>query len=481
MQGELADMHIELKQATGKASSLAANVPVNISIETGFGLAMDGVGNGCLMINENGSSSRLTFKVRALTLNPAPQADQWQGKLHIECMYLGSPLGVLSLSPTIYKVAGGHKPAQQTKPELALSPGAKAPPDLTLIIRQEKEQGQPAIWVRLIQGSQQGSQSDFGPVLLNVPPEQYFLDLLREIEQLQRGAQDMQVAEDIVASLGVRIYENLFPEALRELLWARREEIKSIQILSEESSIPWEILRFSGCENGVQVEGKFFCEYILTHWLPKVSRRPVVRLEPMAVVVPADTGLPNADVEYQLLQDLEQRFPGVMKLTRIPGTYREVAKLFSAQTYHGLHFIGHSRFLREGTSHSCLILENNIQFPAENLVGRMANCGRLHPLVFLNSCRSAVGDLALTSLDGWGPQFIRIGAAAFLGSMWAIADTSAGVFAGEFYKTLLEGGTVGVAVLAARMAIRALNPLSWLAYTVYCDPEARLKIEKVVA
>ena len=72
-------------------------------------------------------------------------------------------------------------------------------------------------------------------------------------------------------------------------------------------------------------------------------------------------------------------------------------------------------------------------------------------------------------------MFLRAGAGAFIGSLWAVRDGSAFRFATNFYEQLKSGRTLGEAVNAGRQAVlsRGQDP-AWLAYSVYGDPNSRM-------
>jgi CHAT domain-containing protein len=97
------------------------------------------------------------------------------------------------------------------------------------------------------------------------------------------------------------------------------------------------------------------------------------------------------------------------------------------------------------------------------------------PIVFMNACRSAGLTPTYNGLDGWASKFLEAGAGAFIGSLWAVSDDAAREFAEEFYEQLKNGATLGQSVTAARntAAARSDDP-TWLAYTAYGDPRARV-------
>jgi len=95
--------------------------------------------------------------------------------------------------------------------------------------------------------------------------------------------------------------------------------------------------------------------------------------------------------------------------------------------------------------------------------------------VFINACRSAGLAATYNRLDGWASRFLEAGAAAFIGSLWAVSDGTAREFAQEFYGQLRAGSSLGQAAIQARQvaASQADDP-TWLAYTVYGDPRATI-------
>ena len=87
----------------------------------------------------------------------------------------------------------------------------------------------------------------------------------------------------------------------------------------------------------------------------------------------------------------------------------------------------------------------------------------------------------MTGLGGWTERMVGdIGVSAFVGSLWEVNDGLAAEFAIEFYTNLGAGQTFAEAFHAARLAIRARQPANptWLAYTLYADPNAKVSLGK---
>jgi CHAT domain-containing protein len=288
-------------------------------------------------------------------------------------------------------------------------------------------------------------------------------------------------------SLGEDMARALLPERLRRALWANRHRIAAVQVLSEDTSIPWELM-FLSDPDAMEVDGEgFLAEYGMIRWLhdtPWPPRQLFFRSGRVRYVVPAypveDYVLPDAEKERQ---ELQRMFPGATALET------ESVALASQLRRPGpidvLHVSGH------GDSSSTAVISANLL-----MAGRIAPDGRYeedpladsvvrnqlafdptsHPLVFLNCCRAGRTGNAIAGIGGFAGAFLKPtsgrGAGAFVGAQWSVGDNTALSFATSFYQALLDGKTLVDATRAARGAAKSAGELSWLAYTVYGDPLA---------
>jgi hypothetical protein len=117
-------------------------------------------------------------------------------------------------------------------------------------------------------------------------------------------------------------------------------------------------------------------------------------------------------------------------------------------------------------------------FRASELSPRLAAALRAAaPLIFFNSCHSDRLGFSLTRLGSWGARLVHLGCGGFVGTLWPVTDAAASVFAQAFYRSMLEGRTIGEAILQARRQARACHPNdpTWLAYCCFADPMARIE------
>jgi CHAT domain-containing protein len=97
------------------------------------------------------------------------------------------------------------------------------------------------------------------------------------------------------------------------------------------------------------------------------------------------------------------------------------------------------------------------------------------PLIFLNACQVGRSGLSLTGIGGWAKQCLAAGASAFIGPYWAVYDQSAYAFAQALYDRLLAGLPIGQAAQEARVTVKSMGDPSWLAYTIFADPAAKVQ------
>jgi hypothetical protein len=471
-QGRTVSLLVSLAFQGGTRPSIPVAAPagteVDIVVQPQRGFDLVGPGDGRLVITNEEETLPLQFKLRASEIGP--------GRVRILAFQNGQPLGAVTLTPTVLAadaVSGGGRVGETQ----VLAPLVAAQPDLSLVILEQADQGKTALTMLLTaaDSSLELSLKRFGPIVLQVDPLGYFREFFKDIEQLPlKTAEDREAASVRLGQKGGGLFQTLLPSDLQALLWSLRDRIGTVQVLSDEPWIPWELLRLQGRENGRVIEGPFLCEaFAMTRWFPGIGRRPRLGLKHLALVVPGDSGLAHAQEERSYLLKLQGEHHMVTEVK--PTTYMQVMKALKAGVYDGWHFTGHGRFDASDPEGSPLLLEGRkLSLTPEDICGEAANCGLARPLVFLNACQTGQEAMSLTGIGGWAKSFISAGASAFLGTLWSVFDDSAHRFATAFYDALLGGEPVGKAVKTARAAIRPRNDLTWLAYTAFADPLATL-------
>lgn len=305
-----------------------------------------------------------------------------------------------------------------------------------------------------------------GSVELARDPWEYFRDVLRDVEALGDEAEPGGTgARARLEDRGVDLFRKLVPEPLHQELGALRDRGASLQIVSDEPWIPWELLRFPG------PEGAFLAEaFRLTRWRRGVSPARELPLTSLALVVVRDSGLTATAGLKTFFSSLE---PKGGRVHEIPARYEAIREGLVADRHDAWHLAGHGG-VRGGDADSAHFeLEGRVPLTPQVL----ANVERLdrRPLVFLNACQAAQGGLSLTGVGGWAPAFLDAGAGAFLAPLWSVYDSRADLFARSFYRAFAVGTSLAEATRAARGALRRDFPgdPSWLAWAVYGHPAAR--------
>lgn len=315
----------------------------------------------------------------------------------------------------------------------------------------------------------------YGPVQLDLTPEEYVASLFGDFKfLLLKTEEDRQNAAQKIAGKGASLFAKLLPEGLQQLLWSQRateDRVSTLQVVSDDPHIPWELMRLRGQEGEDWITGPFLCEaFALTHWIrqiPQNGRLPVRRL---ALVVPRTSGLPAAESEKA---DLSALSGPDREVTEIPATYLQVLDHLATGAYDAWHFGSHGGEIEERDRNAdlwSLELDDHPMTP-EDLEEKAANLGRSHPFVFFNSCHVGRSGRSLVGIGGWPAAFLRTGAGAFLGALWQVRDSKARTFAKAFYELFLGGLPIGEAVRQARLRIKDADP-TWLAYAIFAHPLA---------
>jgi len=450
---------------------------IDVVVKPRHGFELVGPREGSMIVTDAEETLPLQFKATEVGL----------GVIQMYVFAEGRSLGSVTIESEVLAAANSLDTAPMPKRELPLPGIQGAAPDLMLIIMEHRVDGEPSLTFKLKTREPHDSpriKQEFGPVRIKIDPQQHFRNFFEQFQNMPLDSDHDRLAAELeLASKGNTLYRALFPEDLQVELWALRERVHSVQVQSAEPWIPWELCKLQGREDGRIVEGPFFCEaFAMTRWLPALADKLTLPLRNVALVVPRDSGLVHAEDERLYMLSLGN---GDRNVKAIPATIEDLLEALKSGSYDGWHFTGHGSAHETNPDQATLELDGGDLLRPENLCGESENLGLGQPLVFLNACQSGQGGLSLTGIGGWAERFLRAaaseeypecGAAAFIGTYWRIDDQAALDFARAFYTRLLEEKqTIGEAVQAARLAIRALGDSNWLAYTVFAHPLATVQ------
>ncbi len=247
---------------------------------------------------------------------------------------------------------------------------------------------------------------------------------------------------------------------------------------SATANIPWELLPLPAWTPalGAGVSRRFLTTSEHAARFAETRRRDD-RLNILVVADPSED-LPSAQREanrlLKLAQHLDNLFVEVIRGRA--ATKRQVLEAIGSGRCDVLHFAGHGQFEAKGGRPAGLQCSNGVVSARD--LSRMTH---LPSVVFLNACETGL----VAPGDG-GPRFASVaerflnsGVANCIGTMWPVADKSAAVFAGRFYRTLLDGHTISAAIVAARRAVKAAGgrrAFDWANYVHYGSPDFQVKL-----
>jgi hypothetical protein len=303
-----------------------------------------------------------------------------------------------------------------------------------------------------------------------------------------------QIYDQFVARLqaaGTVMANELLPEAVRVALWRHRARIRAIQVVSEEPFIPWELFYITDPEGDPADTRGFLSEWGLVRWLhntPWPDRRLALGRGRVRHVIPdyADPGLALAGVAQER-DMLGRMFEGAQA---IPAESLAVTKFLQQQAKDCdvLHFACHGEAQQLAVLSSDLLMSGTRvatgyarDLLSADLVKANARFTRdgIKPIVFVNACQTGRTGTSLAGVGGFASAFLapfsKAGAGAYVGALWQVDDRLALTFAETFYSELKKGQPLVEAARAARTAAKTRQEFTWLAYTVYGNPFARLE------
>jgi len=240
-----------------------------------------------------------------------------------------------------------------------------------------------------------------------------------------------------------------------------------LRVHAELASLPWEQL--VPRRGGLPLWRLFHVgrQLRLPGAAPTTPRRPGLPLRVLLIAGgETDTGtdLPSAELEADAVLELAGRRPELLRVVRkSPRTLEELSTLLYGD-FGVLHFAGHAVESPEGR---VWVLPGGESFRMRDLPPSAP------PLVFANACATS-GSPSRPDVDATAHDILSRGAAAYVGTLWNVADAGAAAFAGAFYSALTNGSTLGAALTTAREAVHPQHPLTAAGYVLYGDPTAVL-------
>lgn len=293
--------------------------------------------------------------------------------------------------------------------------------------------------------------------------------------------------------LGSRLAADVLPPDLLADLREHLDEIDELAVItSGETDIPWELVHVWPPDAGEDRDGAGFLGRAgLVRWVYNTGH-------PTDLSVRAGRAfhLAPAYADAKLVLDQAQLEPAYLQpFGAVPVTPPDatgLARLLTSGEVDLLHFAGHG-FSNDAVSPPVRLMaladyrhgvevdgdRSRVAYGLDDLRQALPDVpplrfGEPGPLVFLNACRIGQPPSTSSESGGFAEVLLRGGAGAFVGCLWSVGDKPAKEFVAAFYDALDRGHTIAHATLLGRRAAREAGDISWLAYTVYAHPDARL-------
>lgn len=397
--------------------------------------------------------------------------------------------GMVALSvPLTIEIVTGQSQTQQINSIIEFGGPTVPPPDLEIRVCVESGGRKISYVLHSPSGAAPFYNLPVQGISLRTAPEEFQRRTMTELESLMAGKEGdgrplpPERVADRLAGIGRNLYEELFSAELKNQYWRFRDSVRTILINSDEPWLPWEMIKpYRDDDPSQPTEDNFLClQYQLTRWLigraGPATRIAVKRLAAIeAAVVPGQMRLAYARAECEYLSNLAAAHPGVAYKSLASVTFKALDELLCRGGINLYHFAAHGDFDFGVPSDAQILLADGKSFCAKDLHGsRQTQLAKDRPFVFLNACRVGQQGLSLTQLGGWAAALIqRSRCSGFVGPLWSVNDRRAFKFACAFYQAVANGETVGAAAQQARRHIVGTDP-TWLAYSVYAHPNARL-------
>jgi hypothetical protein len=260
---------------------------------------------------------------------------------------------------------------------------------------------------------------------------------------------------------------------------------------AESSRIPWELLAVAGGAQATTLlakEGGLSRRYVadnlsVAKWLEE--RRQDLELNLLLVVNPT-LDLDGAEEEGRRIRELLAGEPAVRvdELRGRDASRPALERAFRSGKYDVIHYAGHAFFDEADPAASGILCAGKAVLSGRDLAG----LGNLPALVFFNACEAGrvrragrAGQAAPSMREridrnvGLAEAFLRGGVANYVGTYWPVGDEPAKLFAEQFYRSLMQGQSIGDALLAGRRTVWDRKSVDWADYIHYGSHDFVLK------
>lgn len=285
---------------------------------------------------------------------------------------------------------------------------------------------------------------------------------------------------------------NAAPRNVKSTLWQLIDEgrtLRSISIVSEEPSLPWELMipiRPPRLRQTIDELPPLGVAYAIGRWCRRPDSNGATPTRPAPPpTIPLTTAFVVAP-RYNTMAALDARAEVAVIRTMLNGRRLRRASQQAFDTYFRRHSASALHFVCHGASgvdnDDVLFLDDDQALPSASLYttdGLKQMCRQHAPFVFINACSTGAQVPGLTGGAGFPLAFGNIGARAIVAPLWPVNSTIASEVAVDLYTRALVADGPPVAEVLRTIRARAYTDGgadSYAAYAFYGDPHARFTI-----
>lgn len=393
----------------------------------------------------------------------------------------------LLLDETVAPLRRLPKPPESYWSKLIYLEQGAQPPDL--LVRISKTGEHEYQWVCL-SPHMQFDTSLSGSMILPQKAEDFVRDMF---EQYSRTTLN-EVRVNEIRGIGEHIYDST-PEAFRAAYWTLHGlsharggvAFKNILFITDEPYIPWELMRIADQQRGPGVEAEFLSiRHAVGRWVADCSSRLPQQIPVREMVASGSdyVGIPAVDPPLPWVKEELAWLSQHYQAKTVPLRSADVLNFLKTGTAQAVHFACHGMMDSLNPLRSQLVMEDspaNLRPTVISANEVEVGLGKAHPLIFLNACQVGSSGASLSLMAGFPGAFLKAGASAVISPLWTISDEHAKTITEQFYQAAFAnpGATLGEIMQGIHKQWADKQHLTFLAYVLYGDPQARVSFQPV--
>jgi CheY-like chemotaxis protein len=293
-----------------------------------------------------------------------------------------------------------------------------------------------------------------------------FLLDIDKINLVLQLVEERKTKTGLLEGLGRELYQSIFPADILGQLRATMASANTarsgvrLRLLfksPEIAALPWEFLYDKGTSNFLANDIQTILSRYVDVPLPPNEIKAASLPFKILLVIASPTDLPQLDAagEEQLIRDALSKHINeeTIELDVLDqATIRNINQKLREKRYNVLHFIGHGVFKNDKGFIALVDEDGKAKLLDDESFANFFLGNRNLGLVVLNSCQGA--EVSSNQIfAGIAPNLVRRGIPAVVAMQYSILDSTAKLFADEFYRTLALGWPVDAAIQTTRNAI----------------------------